>query len=146
MEQAVITIREGNIEEAVAVSQKIPEFSAPYPEAEYVKRLEQVSHLILIACIEEELVGFKVGYAKESTFYSWMGGVLPAYRGHGIAKKLAKTQEIWVKSHSYTTITFKTRNQHIGMFIFALKNGFQVIGFTPDTTVNRNRIYLQKNL
>ena len=69
--------------------------------------------------VDGEPAGFKVGYERENYFYSWMGAVLPAYRRLGIAQKLADQQEKWAKSAGYTTIRFKTRNHHKGMFIFA---------------------------
>jgi len=61
-------IREGTIEEAVAVSYKISEFHNPYSTEEYYKRLNQVPHLILIAEIERTNIGFKVGYERGSFF------------------------------------------------------------------------------
>ena len=75
-----------------------------------------------------------------------MGGILPDFRKKGIAKALADTQEKWAKKQGYTTITFKTRNHHKGMLIFALKNGFDMIGFNERETVETNRILLRKTL
>lgn len=83
-----IEIRTGSIAEAVAVSMKIPEFSNPHEAAEYQKRLSGKQHLTLIAYDGSKAIGFKVGYDKEKdgSFYSWMGGIVPAYRERQIAK------------------------------------------------------------
>jgi len=75
-----------------------------------------------------------------------MGGVLPEFRGLGIAKILAEAQEKWAKKQGYKRLVFKTRNQHKGMLIFALKNNFNIIGFKEKESIETNRILLQKEL
>lgn len=141
-----ITITQGNIETAVKCSKSIPEFRDPPGIERYKERLVSVPHLILIAKVGEEIAGFKVGYQREDYFYSWMGGILPTYRQMGIAKMLADAQEDWAKQQGYDSITFKTRNQHKGMLIFALKNGFDIIGFKEKEDIATNRILLRKVL
>ena len=139
-------ILESDISTVVAISKKIPEFDGP-PEAEvYQERLSPVPHLILVAQVNGVNAGFKVGYERDGYFYSWMGGILPEFRKLGLAKALADAQEIWAKSQGYTTITFKTRNHHKGMLIFAIKNGFDIIGFKEKETIATNRILLRKTL
>ena len=137
-------IREGSIDEVVTLSKQIPEFIDPHAAEEYHKRLDGVPHLILIATVENEIAGFKVGYERDGSFYSWMGGVLPRFRKMGIAQQLADFQENWAKREAYTTITFKTRNHHKGMLIFAIKNGFQIVGFKEKEKVETHRILLRK--
>lgn len=141
-----IVIKHGTILDAVALSRLIPEFINPTGIAEYNKRLNEVPYLILIAYYKEAPIAFKVGYERESYFYSWMGGVIPAYRGCGVAKLLAKHQEDWARAMGYKSLVFKTRNQHKAMLIFALKNGFNIIGFTQKEEVLTNRILLKKVL
>ena len=115
-------IKKGTIETAVRLSQQIAEFSEPYGIEAYESRLKNVNHLILTAFDESLPIGFKVGYERDGYFYSWMGGVLPNYRGKGIAQQLADEQEAWAKQQNYPHITFKTRNRHRAMLLFALKN------------------------
>lgn len=141
-----ITIREATVETCVHLSRQIPEFDGPPDIPEYRRRLEGLPHLILAAYEGERPVGFKVGYQREDYFYSWMGGVLPAYRKRGVARQLALAQEDWARKRGYSSITFKTRNQHKGMLIFALNNGFDIIGFRKKDTVAANRILLRKAL
>ncbi|GAB5555202.1 MAG: GNAT family N-acetyltransferase [Saprospiraceae bacterium] len=141
-----IQIRLGSIPEVVALSQAIPEFKDPHTAEVYEERISSVPHLILVAEIEGEPAGFKVGYERDRIFYSWMGAVLPAYRRLGIAQKLANQQEKWAKPQAYTTIRCKTRNHHKGMFIFALKNGFDVIEVQVKDSIGENRILLQKTI
>jgi len=142
-----IPIRHGSFEEAHSLSEAIPEFDKPYRLEEYQKRLSGVPHLILVAEWDGIPAGFKVGYAKsQQLFYSWMGGVLPDFRGRGIASALAATQEEMLKQMDYTTVELKTRNCHRGMLIFALRSGFYVTGFSERDNWEEHRIYLRKNL
>jgi predicted GNAT superfamily acetyltransferase len=77
----------------------IPEFSeGQYGLTEFQQRLGPES-LVLIAFDQMKPVGFKAGYTRgpSGSFYSWMGGVLPAFRRQGIARALARQQEKWAK-------------------------------------------------
>ncbi|MFN7119743.1 MAG: GNAT family N-acetyltransferase [Saprospiraceae bacterium] len=139
-------IRESDIATVVAVSQQIPEFINPHGAAESDRRLRGVPHLILVAYVAEHPVGFKVGYERDGNFYSWMGGVLPDYRRLGIAQALADAQEHWVKEQGYPHITFKTRNSHKGMLLFALKNDFDIIAIEERDSIRDYRILLRKLL
>ena len=140
------TIQPGTIEAVVQLSKAIPEFVHPHGAEEYHRRLSNVPYLILVASVGEKAVGFKVGYERDGFFYSWMGGILPEFRRIGIAQALADEQERWAKEQGYNSVTFKTRNAHKGMLIFALKNGFSIIGFKEKETVATNRILLRKPL
>lgn len=139
-------IKIGTITEAVALVQQIPEFINPRGADEYHKRLTNVRHLILIAYHDDQPIGFKLGYEREGYFYSWMGGVLPTYRKEGVAQALAEQQENWACQEGFQKVIFKTRNAHVGMLIFALKNGFQIIAVTPKAQLRDYRILLEKQL
>ena len=141
-----IEIKESDIETCIRLSKIIPEFIDPPGMEAYQKRLAEVPHLILVAYIDEAPVGFKVGYQRDDYFYSWMGGVLPNFRKAGVAKHLADRQEAWAREKGYDSITFKTRNQNKAMLLFALKNGFDIIGFREKETIATNRILLRKPL
>lgn len=141
-----LEIKEGTVKIVVALSRQIPELVNPYGEAEYCARLSEVAHLILLAFVDNQPVGFKVGYERAGGFYSWMGGVLPAYRRLGIAQALGDKQAQWAQQKGYPHLTFKTRNTHKAMLLFALKNGFDIIGFSERETVAENRILLRKKL
>ena len=134
--------------EAAAFLSRIPEFKDAYAVDEYSKRLSQNEHLILLAYADEgEAVGCKVGYRlNESCFYSWMGGVLPDWRRHGVAERLAEEQEAWAKERGYQRIRFKTRNSCRAMLHFALNRGFHIIGVEPREQLPDYRIWLEKEL
>ncbi|MGB0523488.1 MAG: GNAT family N-acetyltransferase [Flammeovirgaceae bacterium] len=134
-------------EQIVAISHRIPEFNEPYKREEYYARLEGVSCCLLFAKIDEHLAGFKLGYGKSSrVFYSWMGGVLPAYRKIGVAKTLAQHQEQWAVEKEYEFIQMKTRNYLKNMLHFALSNQFYITGIEAYPNPLDNRILLEKAL
>ena len=142
-----IIIKDSNIETAWTISNQIPEFDQPYPLKEYKKRLRNVCHNVLVAFVHEELVGFKIGYAlDELSFYSWMGGVLPAYRNRGVATLLATHHERWASEKGFSFIRLKTRNIHKRMLIFALKSGFMIDGIDIRKDSEEHRIHLIKKL
>ena len=139
-------IKNGTIEDAINISMQLPEFHNPHQKEIYEERMKMKKHLILIAFENEKPIGFKVGYERDDTFYSWMGGVLPVFRKGGIAKALAVRQEDWARENGFKTITFKTRNRLKGMLIFALKNNFNIINVEPREPIGEYRILLRKNL
>jgi GNAT superfamily N-acetyltransferase len=145
---SALEIREGTVEEAVALSREIPEFNDPYPIDEYRRRLSGVNHLVLVAYQAGRPVGFKVGYERDSdgSFYSWMGGVHPRYRRLGIARRLAEQQEAWAVSQGYHTLRLKTRRKYRAMLQFALGSGFRITDVIPKTPAAESRILLEKPL
>lgn len=145
----VFQIKKGSIEDAVTVSNQIPELENPHSEDVYKNRINGKKHLILIAYVEERMVGFKVGYDKfedGKNFYTWMGGVLPDFREKGIAAALAKKQEAWIVQNGFQNVILKTRNKHQGMLIFAIKNNFKIIELEPRDNLEESRILLKKSL
>lgn len=143
-----ISIRKGTIEEVVMISNEILEFDKPHESKVYRERLLDKDYLILIAVVEGQLAGFKVGYDKfdDGTFYTWMGGVKKAFRQLGVARKLAEVQERYVMSKGYKSILLKTRNRHKNMLHFALKSGFEIIEVLTMNPTSENRIILKKEL
>ncbi len=126
--------------------QGLPEFSTPYDIEEINKRIKNIPHLNLVAFANKKPAGFKLGYERDGYFYSWLGGVLPEYRRMGIAKALAGEQENWAQKNNYNSITFKTRNRHKAMLLFAIKNGFNIFKIEEKENINEYRIWLQKTI
>lgn len=107
----------------------------------------QTNFLSVLAFTEDDkLVGFKIGYRYDTTtFYSWVGGVLPNYRQQGIARQLAKRQEQWAKQNGYTKIRTKSMNRFKPMLILNLKNGFDIVKvYTNDK--QQTKIVFEKDI
>ena len=142
-----IKIKIGRLEDAVDLAHQIPEFDNPYNIDEYKKRLLS-DHLVLTAHIENEIVGFKIGYDRfnDGSFYSWMGGVLPENRNQSIAEMLADYQENWAKKNGYTSIRLKTRKKHEAMLSFSKKRGFVITKKIAKIPKEESRTWMEKQL
>ena len=141
-------LREASLAELLWVHERIPEFPGKASLDFYTERLKHRLHLALVAEKEGELLGFKVGYQsdKPDTFYSWMGGVRPEFRGKGIATSLAEEQERWAKAQGFTSVFFKTRNRFLGMIQFGIQRGFKIVDLHLKGGVEDYRIVMRKDL
>jgi len=123
-------------------------FSAPLGVLEIERELQsKFSLLTLVAYINEVPCGYKIGYEQSAKrFYSWVGGVLPAHRGQGVAKTLMKQQHDMVKSKGYQYVTTQTKNEFKDMLILNLNSGFDVIGVRQSLGSPSPAILLEKKL
>ncbi|QQX80442.1 GNAT family N-acetyltransferase [Shewanella sp. KX20019] len=124
----------------------IPEFEQPYSNQEISSRLLATPSLLLLAKIEGEIAGFKLGYQMtDEVFYSWLGGVSPDYRGLGLAKSLLEYQERWTREQGYSRIDVKTRNCFPVMLKMLINNHYQITAMTADCQhLSQNKLHLQK--
>lgn len=100
----------------------------------------------ILAYNHKTLVGFKIGYPyNETTFYSWIGGVLPHYRQRGIANTLAQYQESAAKSQGFKTLRTKSMNRFKPMMILNLNRGFDIINIYTNSK-GQTKIVFEKLL
>ena len=94
-------------------------------------RLSGPDTLILAAFDDGVPVAFKAGYDRygDGSFYSWLGSVLPAARGHDLAQRLIDAQEAWARERGFVRIFVKTRNRFVGMRITLARAGYDIVGF-----------------
>ncbi|MEZ0541921.1 GNAT family N-acetyltransferase [Fibrella arboris] len=97
---------------------------------------------LIVALAEDQVAGCKIGYTWQpdgkptTTFYSWLGGVDPIYRGKGIAGELMRLQHEACRAAGgihpgYVIIRTHTYNQWRDMLILNLRHGFQIVGTQP---------------
>ncbi|WP_060989943.1 GNAT family N-acetyltransferase [Photobacterium leiognathi] len=142
-----LQIREASVEEALEVLHRIVEFAAPISLAELTARLANKSALILVAENQQQLVGVKIGYALDKqVFYSWLGGVLPAGRGRGVAQALLEAQEAWVIDQGYQQLTVKSRNRFPAMVRLLIRNGYLIEDIEKKEGVLDYRLHFRKAL
>ena len=141
-------IREASPAELFWVHVRIPEFPGKASLDFYNERLKHRLYLALVAEMDGELLGFKVGYQSDTpdTFYSWMGGVRPEFRKYGIANALAEYQENWAREKGFRSVFFKTRNRFPPMITFGLKRGFKIMEVIPKGGVEDYRVVMRKRL
>lgn len=142
------TIRQASPAELLRVHVQIPDFPGKASLEFYTERLKDRLFLALVAEKDGELLGFKVGYLRDTidVFYSWMGGVRPEFRRHGVADALADFQENWARERGFRSIYFKTRNRFPAMISFGLTRGFRIVNVLPKGGVEDYRIVMSKKL
>ncbi len=148
---ADFVISQGDIETAFALAEQIPEFDAGdggLDLRDFHRRLSGRSALVLIASVDDQPVGFKAGYDRyaDGSWYSWMGGVLPARRSHGVAVGLLDAQESWAIAAGFERIYVKTRNRHRSMLRLLVKRGYDILQVDPRDVPVENRLLLSKRL
>lgn len=85
-----------------------------------------------------KVIGYKIGYELDNNrFYSWLGGVDPNFRKHGIASVLMQKQHQYLKEKGYSVVQTKTMNKWRNMLVLNIKNGFDVI----DTYIDENGLH-----
>ena len=109
-------------------------------------RFENMPALSLfLAWQDDTLIGFKAGYAVTSTrYYSWLGGVHPAYRQQGIAHQLMLAQHAWLAEQGFKRVETETSQTNHAMCQLNEQCGFVMIGTRFDE--NRPRIIFRKSL
>src|SRR5258705_9051549 len=81
--------------------------------------------LALIAHLEGNPVGYKIGYRERPRHYlSWTGGVLRDYRGQGLARRMQDWQHGWLRARGYTSVGFNSFNKFRAMVTFGLASAF----------------------
>ncbi len=122
-------------------------FKAKFSTNGFIYEIENSKNLVFnLAFSKHKLIGFKVGFEKKDrSFYSWLGGIAPDFRGQGIAKKLMDLQHSWLKDNKFTSVTTPSSNQYKSMLILNLKNGFDLTG-TNINSKGEQRLILRKGL
>ena len=106
-----------------------PMNTAVFDEERVINTFDREDLLMLVAYLEEEPVGFKIGYRENRfVFYSAKGGVLPEYRRYGVARALLHDMMERVREKGYTRFAYDTfPNRHPGMTVLGLAEGFRVV-------------------
>ncbi|AVI65717.1 GNAT family N-acetyltransferase [Shewanella sp. WE21] len=132
----------------IQLSQQIPELDHPLTNEVLDQRLQGKTCLILVAYVEGELAGFKLGYEQEETiFYSWLGGVAFDFRRLGLAQSLLEYQETWARRQGYNHIQVKTMNRFPAMLNLLISNQYLITELTADPkSLVDHKLYLCKSI
>jgi GNAT superfamily N-acetyltransferase len=106
----------------------------PMNSEDFLSKIRDQKNLLVLTCrIDQNIVGFKVGYEKDqATFYSWLGGVDPQYQRLGVASALMRAMEDWCRLNSYCTLETKTTNDNKAMIVLNTLSGFDIIDVKLD--------------
>ena len=126
------------------LNQQIPELDIGISLEVMTQRITEKPFLLLLAYVEGDIAGYKLGYAIDNAnFYSWIGGVAQDFRKLGIAETLLKTQEQWVQAKQYHYLTVKTQNRYNAMLSMLIKHQYQIIEIDqnyPDSSDYKMRL------
>ncbi|HPR61612.1 MAG TPA: GNAT family N-acetyltransferase [Prolixibacteraceae bacterium] len=146
MELNYCEISKSDVDVVVDLLNQIPEFDADFSVKMILDRIASAESIIIVAKFAGKIVGCKIAYNRyfDGSIYSWLGAVLPPFRNQGVALGLLNKLEEQARLKFFRSIRFKTRNKHVDMLRFALKNGFHVIGFEAKKPETESRIELFK--
>lgn len=132
----------------IELSQQIPELDRPLTSEVLNQRLQGKQCLILVAYVEGELAGFKLGYEQEETiFYSWLGGVAFDFRRLGLALSLLEYQEAWARRQGYRQIQVKTMNRFPAMLNLLIRNQYLITELRADPkSLVDHKLHLRKSI
>ena len=126
----VLSTFEGDADEAFALILPIcrSAFGA-FTESYLTDRYPRVTDpLLLVATLERQPVGFKLGYRRGGDlFYIWLGAVTA--QGRGIGTLLMQRQHALLKDLGYRHVETRTRAINNRMIMLNLRHGFHVAGF-----------------
>ncbi|ERK07265.1 GNAT family N-acetyltransferase [Serratia fonticola] len=142
-----LTTRQATLEEIYSLYLCIPEFGSLHRLKDLQQRIGDNPSHGLIAEIDGQAAGFKLGYqTAPGEFYSWLGAVLPDFRRQGIAQTMLAEQERWARSQGYQQLWVKTRNQFRAMLIMLISHEYQIFTLEKKGEVDEYRLLLKKNL
>ena len=119
-----------NVPEEIVLQEIIALSSLLFPtpvQTDYLDRITSNTDQSLFLCrnTNNELIGFKLGYANSPLeYYSWLGGIRPEYRNHGIATELMRKQHAWCMQQGYDSIVTKTSPSFKEMLSLNKKFGY----------------------
>ncbi len=115
------------IDQVLALAQRV--FDEPVDGGAHW-RFEQMPDVSLCTAWDaDQVVGFKIGYGHTPRrYYSWLGGVDPAYRRRGIGQRLMQLQHEWLRETAYERVETGTQQDNSAMCALNLANDFQIVG------------------
>lgn len=121
---------------------------AVFDEERIINTFERDDLLMLLAYVDDQPAGFKIGYRENRfCYYSAKGGVLPEHRRLGIARHLLYDMMDRVRDMGYVRFAYDTfPNRHPGMTIMGLKEGFRVAKADFNTMYKDYRLRLETKL
>ena len=121
---------------------------AVFGEARVIYRLDRDDLTLLLASIDGQPGGYKVGYGESrATFYSAKGGVLDTWRRRGVARALLFRMEDEARRLGYQRFAYDTfPNKHPGMTVLGLAEGFTVTAAGFNAAYRDYRLRFERDL
>ncbi len=147
IEIEIIEVKKLNAEQMQWIVELCQKTLGPVEASEIERRIHEFENFVgLIARVDGELSGFKLGYAlNKETYYSWLGAVKPNLLRFGIASALHTSLLAFCRRNSFKKLQTKTMNRYKAMLIMNLKNGFDIVG-TEQTSAGETKVLMELNL
>jgi GNAT superfamily N-acetyltransferase len=101
--------------------------------------------LQMVARLEDLPVGFFLGFElKPKVLFGWFCGVLPEFRGQGVAAQLLEAVHSWARLNDYDSIRFECQNEHRPMLRLAISLEYDIVGIRWDPDLDANLLIFQK--
>lgn len=138
----IVRLGRGRIDEVRALNRAV------FGDERVIYRLDREDLVLLLATVEGEPVGYKVGYREnETTFYSAKGGVLRPWRRRGVARALLARMEAEARRLGYARFAYDTfPNKHPGMTVMGLAHGYTVTAAGYNAAYRDYRIRFERDL
>lgn len=121
----------------------------PAREEEFFRRrfAGRYNSLIMIASMDEEPVGFFLGFElKPSVYYTWLYGVSSDLRRKGIGSQLMDAAHAWVYDRGYEGMRLECHNNHRAMLCLCLSHHYDIVGVRWDHDRSANLVILEAQL
>ena len=121
---------------------------AVFGDDRVIFRLDRTNLTFLLALLDGQAIGFKVGYGETaSTFYSAKGGVLEDFRRKGVARALLDALTDEARAMGYRRFAYDTfPNKHPGMTVMGLAEGFRVTAAGYNAAYRDYRVRFEKKI
>lgn len=143
-----VIVKEVCLEEALKVFPRIEEWDRPEAGTiEYCSdRIGNSKNIILGAYINNEIIGYLIGYEKEKSFYCWLAAVDKRYRRMGILTKMMNILENYARELGYNKVTLKTLNNKREMLSYLIKNNWNFSDIIKNNNIILNEIIAEKDI
>ena len=143
-----MNIKEITLDEVIKINSLVIEFEKQTKKY-FEERLNGKKSILLGAYVNEERVGYLVGYElNKKEIYIWMAGTIKEHRQKGVMKALMNYFEKKVKEEGYIKIQIKTRNIWRAQIINLIKRNYMLtrVEEKENESIEENRLYLEKVL
>ena len=146
--KTITSFQDNKFTDLAELNLQIPELERGISSEEIQKRIGDKPFLLLLAYVEGEIAGYKLGYELDKCiFYSWVGGVAQDFRNMGIAEMLLESQESWSQKKHYQTLQVKTKNSFTAMLSMLIKHKYQIMNINNQhPQVSQYKMLLSKSL
>ncbi|MEX2671511.1 MAG: GNAT family N-acetyltransferase [Phycisphaeraceae bacterium] len=121
----------------------------PAREEEFFRRrfAGRYNHLMMIASVENDPVGFFLGFElKPTVYFTWLYGVDGDLRRKGIGSQLMEAAHAWTRDHGYDAMRLECNNNHRAMLHLSLAHHYDIVGIRWDTDRAANLVILEAPL